>query len=246
MRLVARSFYALLVAALLVGAAVSPGRAQLNASDTWASTAGGSSNVLTLTLQTAGSMNDLIGVPIRFEPSSANVGGGTTINVNSYGAYAVDKPGPSGPVALTGGEFQAGQAATVVFDSVRFNLMSVNGTLASLTVPDQLVTGGANATTYFIGINVTSGVYTIDCGKGPLQLISFGPSAAVTLAAPVSDGSCMVQMYNASASPALSLTGFTYAANNYGDPFNEGAGAVTIMSVWRINGLASFTFKALQ
>src|SRR5215472_16706973 len=105
---------------------------------------------------------------------------------------------------------------------------------ARLDLPDQVVTGGANVTS----VSLAAGTITVDCGKCPLQFIT--NSAAFTINAPVADGSCMLLITNAAVGAgAITFTGFTSEAN-HGDSINAGANNKFTLSIWRINGTASY------
>lgn len=126
MRLLVRlSFAASVLAVLALGAAlprlVTPGHAQLSASGTWVgSNVGGAANALTITVPGVGSMNDLLGVPIRLLPQSNNAAGTATVNVNGLGAYAVDRLSGGALVPIAGGDFSTNVLAEIMWDGAEF------------------------------------------------------------------------------------------------------------------------------
>lgn len=66
------------------------------------------------------------GQEFRFLAHQAN-SGAATLNVSALGAKNIFKAGAAGPVALTGGELQTGQVASVVYDGTQFELVSSVG-----------------------------------------------------------------------------------------------------------------------
>lgn len=139
--------FALAVALLL--AAVAPSRAQLNASETWATVSG--TNTLTATIGGIAAQADLLGVPIRFIPPNSNTGA-TTFNPNAIGAVAVKKPTRGGLVALTGGEIQTTQEAQFLWDGTEYICTTCTNTYKLPTV--QVLTSGS-AATYTTSIGAT-------------------------------------------------------------------------------------------
>jgi hypothetical protein len=77
------------------------------------------------------------------------------------------------------------------------------GTVAELNLVDQVLSGGANVTS----LSDTAGALTVDCGKSPLQFQQ--NTAAFTLTAPVNDGSCVLQVVNASGAGAITFSNFS-------------------------------------
>lgn len=136
-------------------------------------------------------------------------------------------------VYLGGGNWQ------VVMYS-RFTGASLSG--ASLTAQDQTLSGGANVTAYSIGTE-SSGTYTVDCGKGPLQYLTDG--GAFTLAAPSNDGSCDIYDVNNATAGTITFSGFTVNSNT-GEALDTTNGHKFFIHVERINSVATYTVKALQ
>lgn len=114
----------LFAALLLFSLTLHPLRSQFAGVQTYAGTAGGSVNVLTLTVSNMSSMNDVIGVPITFFPSGTNTGP-ATINVSSFGNVNLRRPSGFGTlVAFSGAELNAGVLTTVVYDGTNLNLVA--------------------------------------------------------------------------------------------------------------------------
>ncbi len=114
--------------------------------------------------------------------------------------------------------------------------------VASLTVADQTLSGGANVTSGNLG-TVTSGTTTIDCGTVPLQFFTNG--GASTLAAPANDGSCMVLMTNNGSAGTITPSGFT-VGSNVGATLDTTNAHKFTFSIWRINGTSGYTVFAHQ
>jgi hypothetical protein len=171
--------------------------------------------------------------------------GAVTLAVNGTSATALVKPTSAGTTALVGGELIAGQVATVVYDGTQYQLMSPSfiwsaiASLASLTLADQVVSGGANVTT----LTLTTGSVIIDCGARPLQSIS--NNGAFTITAPTSDGSCDLLVTNTASAATITFTGFTTSANT-GDAFTTTALNKFIVHIERIAGTSTWFNKALQ
>ena len=121
-------------------------------------------------------------------------------------------------------------------------LLTTSAQYASLSRPDQTLSGGANVTSYSIG-TLASTTYQIDCGKGPLQY--FTNNGAITLSAPANDGSCLVEMINAGSAGAVTFSGFTTNSNT-GEALTTTNGNKFFLTIFRINGTSSFISKAVQ
>lgn len=110
---------------------------------------------------------------------------------------------------------------------------------AQLATADQTLSGGANVTSY---ANAT-GALTVDCGKGPLQYIA--NTAAFTITAPTSDGSCVLQIENGTGAGAITWSGFSEGTNT-GDALNTTSGDYFQVSITRIHAKAHYMISALQ
>lgn len=114
----------LFAALLLFSLTLHPLRSQFAGVQTYAGTAGGSVNALTLAIPNMSSLNDVIGVPITFFPTGSNTGP-VTINVSTFGNVNVRRPSGFGTlVALSGAELNAGILTTIVFDGTNLNLVA--------------------------------------------------------------------------------------------------------------------------
>ena len=171
--------------------------------------------------------------------------GATTLAVAGQAAKNIFKQSTSGPVALTGSEIVATQIVVAYYDGTQFEMLAVPNltTYAQLTVADQVLSGGANVTSFSGGSQSGGGTYTVDCGKSPLQFIT--NAGNFTFAAPSNDGSCMVLSTNNASAGTLTPSGFTVGAG-VGDPLDTTNGHKFTITVWRINGTAGYFVKAMQ
>ena len=112
-------------------------------------------------------------------------------------------------------------------------------TLAALNLTDQTLSGGANVTAFS---NATGSV-TVDCGKSPLQFITNAGNYTIT--APASDGSCLLLVTNGATAGTTSFNGFTTNSNT-GEALDTVNAHKFSISIWRVNGTASYIIKALQ
>ncbi len=119
---------------------------------------------------------------------------------------------------------------------------AATGTVALLDVADQTVAGGANVTSLSLG-TISSGTTTIDCGARPLQYFTNG--GAFTLAAPASDGSCLVMSTNNGSASTITFSGFTVGSST-GDALTTTNAEKFTISIWRINGVAGYRVAAMQ
>jgi hypothetical protein len=127
-------------------------------------------------------------------------------------------------------------------DSTTMTFPSTNGTIATLNIAAQTLSGGANVTSNNLGTQ-TSGTLTINCGTCPLQYVTNG--GAFTLAAPSNDGNCAVLVTNNGSAGAITFSGFTVSSST-GDPLTTTNTNKFIISVMRINGTSTYLIKALQ
>lgn len=114
--------------------------------------------------------------------------------------------------------------------------------IASLSVQDQTLSGGANVTSQNLG-TVSSGTTTIDCGSRPLQFLT--NNGAFTLAAPSNDGSCMVLTTNGASAGTISFSGFSVGSST-GDALTTTNTQKFTISIWRINGTSGYRVAAHQ
>lgn len=122
--------FAALISALIVYGLVPPprqARAQFADQGTWAGAAGGTANALVVTLQNVGTLNDIVGVPIRFIPAANNTGPVTVAITNVLGtttATALKRPSSIGLAALSLNELWTGEPTSVTYDGTEFVLSS--------------------------------------------------------------------------------------------------------------------------
>jgi hypothetical protein len=170
--------------------------------------------------------------------------GPATLNVNGLGAKTLDKQGQNGLAALIGAELEANHLAIACYDGTQFQLENPGSTVpASLVATDQVLSGGTNVTSRNLGSLSGGGTTTLDCGLGFLQY--FTSTGGQTLAAPGNDGSCQVLMTNGSGALIPTLSGFTVGSNT-GDVPTTTLANKYILSVTRINAVATYIWKALQ
>jgi hypothetical protein len=107
---------------------------------------------------------------------------------------------------------------------------------------NQTLTGGFGLTPFSIGNfpasfapNPMNGNYQYGTNNG-----------AFTFNAPTVDCAIDFLSTNSATAGAITFTGFTYAATNYGDALTTTNGQRFIISIRRINGISTFTIKALQ
>ena len=116
-------------------------------------------------------------------------------------------------------------------DSTTMTFPSANANIAALNLAAQVQSGGVHITVYNIG-TVSSGTTTIDCGNGPQQCLQNG--GASTIAAPASDGNCLLQVINGPSAGTITLSGFHTSPSGSGDTFattlTVSAAAVTVTS----------------
>lgn len=128
-----------LVAAYFLIPPTPSAKAQLGSVQTWAGNATGT-NSITISLHNIASLNDLLGVPIRFVPAAINTSSVTiTINLDGGGTLGpvnVLKPSTGSLVAFVGGEFQASQIATVAYDGTEFQCTGCTAAVAAGTTAD--------------------------------------------------------------------------------------------------------------
>jgi len=184
--------------------------------------------------------NLMLFAQVCFVPGFTNTGS-LQINPNGSGFVAVKQITQGGLVNLSGGEVVAGTIACMKYDGSAYELQN-SGASASLTRPDQTLSGGANVTSFSIG-TLASTTYTVDCGQGPLQYLT--NNGAITLAAPANDGSCLVMVTNAGSAGTITFSGFTVNSNT-GEALTTVNGNKFAITIWRINGTSSLIVKALQ
>lgn len=114
----------LLIAAIFFG--ISPAAAQFADQATAIQSVAGT-NTITGTLPNALAYSDVLNVLVKLTPAAGNTSA-TTLNLNSIGPIAINKPTLSGLVALTGTELVAGQPNILMYNGSVFVLLSVTST----------------------------------------------------------------------------------------------------------------------
>lgn len=90
----------------------------------WATSVAGTANAVTISIPNFLSTSALHpGYEFHWVVASANTGA-TTVNPNGTGAKALDKAGPGGLAALTGGELQPGMVAVALYDGAELVLQA--------------------------------------------------------------------------------------------------------------------------
>jgi microcystin-dependent protein len=100
-----------------------PPAAAFGEQGTWGGTATGSANALTIAIYNVRSMNDLLGVPIRFKPLVDNVPGPVTVAVGGQAATPLKRPTSIG-LQDPGSELQAGVTSAIMFTGSVFEIIS--------------------------------------------------------------------------------------------------------------------------
>lgn len=171
--------------------------------------------------------------------------GAATLSVNGGPATPIVKQIASGP-AIAAGDIVVGNLVMAAYDGTNFQLLnpgSVVAASASLIATNQTLSGGANVTSNYLGSLSGGGSLTINCGLGPLQF--FVNAGNYTLAAPATDGSCIIGMSNGGSAGAISFSGFTVGGNT-GEPLTTTNGNKFFITVVEIGGVATYFVKALQ
>src|SRR4030095_301897 len=88
-----------------------------------------------------------------------------------------------------------------------------------------------------------AGNLTVDFGLGPVPYVN--NSGAFTITAPAQAGSCILTIFNQTTAGAITFTGWT-VGSNVGDALTTINGHKFSLMMWGVNGLWSYTVKALQ
>jgi hypothetical protein len=110
------------------------------------------------------------------------------------------------------------------------------------TAGGQTITGGFNFTPANGG-TITTGTVTPNPLSGNYQF--YTNNGAHTLAAPASDCAMDILITNGASAGAITFSGFTTGAS-VGDPLTTTNTNKFIISIRRINAVATYTIKALQ
>lgn len=197
----------------------------------WGGTAGGTATALTLTLAPAiTAYGD--GLPIRFRVATDNTGA-ATLNVNSVGAKSIVKYNGTG---LAGGELQANDVHTAVFDSTndRFMLQSPPfGESARADVASATTTNLDTTNTAYVRITVSA-----------------SPITAFTLANGRSKHCVADGAFSITTGASLLVDGFgsgatvTVAAGDTFDVYGEASGVVRISGIRGPGSIVGFAYTA--
>jgi len=147
----------------------------------------------------------------------------------------------TGTLTMTNGKTLAVTATLTLSgtDSTTMTFPSTSGTIATLNIADQTVTGGANVTSQ----SQSTGNITIDCGSRPLQFIT--NNGAYTITAPSSDGSCILLVTNGASAGATTFSGFSVGSNT-GDSLTTTNTNKFSIFIWRINSVSGYRIAAHQ
>lgn len=124
-------------------------------------------------------------------------------------------------------------------DSTTMTFPSSNGTISTLNLTGQTITGGVIVTSQ----SISTGSYTVDCGTRPLQYITNG--GAFTLTAPANDGSCILLVTNNGSAGTISYSGFSVGSST-GDTYNTTNTYKFSFHIWRVNGTSGYRIAAHQ
>ena len=203
----------------------------------------GTGNAQVVTGTTPSPWTNTRGYTVVYVATAANTTA-TTLQVGTATGQVFKQVFAKLPGPLTGGEIATNQLIVAIWDGTEFQLENPGSiSAASLTVTDQNLQGGAFVTSNNLGSLSGGGTLTVDCGLSPLQY--FTNAGNYTIAAPVHDGSCMVEVINGGSAGALSFSGFTVNSNT-GEPLTTTNTNKFIINISEINGVATYFIKALQ
>lgn len=107
----------------------------------------------------------------------------------------------------------------------------------------QTITGGFTITPFNLG-NLSGANLTLNAVNGNYQYIT--NNGAGTINAPTADCAIDIFIFNTTGAGTLTLSGFQVAATNFGDPLTTTTTDEFVISVRRVNSVATYTIKALQ
>jgi hypothetical protein len=114
----------------------------------------------------------------------------------------------------------------------------------SLTAVNQSFTGGVLTPAVIAdGGGGTLGSFTVNPGLGPIQKGTI--NSAITITAPANDGGCDIFITNGASAAAPTFSGFTVGSNT-GSPYTTGSGNKFVLTIKRGNGIATYSWYALQ
>lgn len=124
-------------------------------------------------------------------------------------------------------------------DGTTMTFPSSNGTISTLNIASQTITGGVIVTS----LSQTAGNLTVNCGSRPLQYIT--NSGAFTITAPVNDGSCILLVTNDGSAGTITFSGFSVGSNT-GDALTTTNTNKFSIHIWRVNGTSGYRIAAHQ
>ena len=124
-------------------------------------------------------------------------------------------------------------------DSTTMTFPAASASIASLTLPDQGLTGGVSPT----ALGLSTGNIQPDCGARPTQTVT--NNGPYTITAPTGDGYCLLKVSNSVSAGSTSFSGFSVGSNT-GDALSTVNGFKFIISIIRIGGDSTYSIKALQ
>jgi hypothetical protein len=109
-------------------------------------------------------------------------------------------------------------------------------------IGNQTTTGGFAITTYSAG-TFSSGTFTPNPMNGNYQYIT--NNGAFTLASPSPDCAIDIMVINGASAGAITFSGFSVNAGNFGDPLTTTNAARFIISIRRMVSFSTYTIKAI-
>jgi hypothetical protein len=103
----------------------------------------------------------------------------------------------------------------------------------------QNLSGGVISTPFLY----PTGNITVNFGLNPIQYVN--NAGAFTITAPSQAGSCILTIFNQAGAGAVTFTGWT-VGSNVGDVFTTTNGHKFSLMMWGVNGVYSYSVKALQ
>jgi len=140
-------------------------RATVSSGAKWSGTSGGSANTQTLT-PSIPATSYVAGESFSFIAGFSN-SGALTINVSALGAKSVYKAGSGGPVALAGGEVNAGSLYVIRYNGTQFQLDATSlGTMSVQDASAVAITGGTINGAPIGGSATAAGAFTTLSASG--------------------------------------------------------------------------------
>lgn len=198
----------------------------LGASGTFGSLGFGNNTSGTVTLET---VSGALGSVVASLPANT----GTLAETNYAQTWSAAQTFNNGDLILSGSSSGSSILEAPSTGGGTVTLQQGSYTDAALNLTDQTVSGGANVTSY----SISTGSFTVDCGKAPLQYQT-GTTSAETITAPSNDGSCVIQYTNVgSGTPgAVTFSGFTVNSNYTGGSIDTTNSHKFMLSIARVNG----------